>query len=349
MRNLLAVMLLALPLALAAQSPITITRNDMPEPGDTLRVSNADFFNINTTSTGANHVWDYSTLVPRSQDRSDYVYSLQTIYAFYFFGVNQYGTKIGDTLGGGPFTFTNVYNFYRSANADFRAEGVGFQYQGAPLAAYYDDEDELYKFPLDYLDRDTTSFHFRVDLGTGLSFSQTGTRFNYVDGWGVVITPYDSIACLRLVSETDGIDSVTFNGFNFAIPNQQRSIKFLANGVHIPILEISGRTQMGQFQPQQVRYRDEYRNLVAAPEPHSSQIRFYPNPASNVLGVENTIGTAFQLEVRDMQGRLIDQVQVEQSHWQQDISHYAPGIYLMSVRNLDGQLLETAKIFVGSH
>jgi hypothetical protein len=65
------------------------------------------------------------------------------LYAFYFLGVNQYGTKIADSLGGGPFQFTDVYNFYRSASNDFRAEGVGFRNQGVPLAAYYSDEDEL--------------------------------------------------------------------------------------------------------------------------------------------------------------------------------------------------------------
>ncbi|MBL0017501.1 MAG: hypothetical protein IPP17_13970 [Bacteroidetes bacterium] len=117
-----------------------------------------------------------------------------------------------------------------------------------------------------------------VNLGTGLSFSQQGTRYNEVDGWGVIMTPYDSIECLRVVSETDGVDSVSFNGFQFGIANVQRSIKFLANGVHIPILEITGRVQMGNFQPQRAKYRDEYRNLVATAEPRSTGIRFYPNP-----------------------------------------------------------------------
>jgi hypothetical protein len=346
MRKLVLFLFAAIPFVVAAQNPITITSSDMPEPGDTLRVSNTDATFIDVNSTGANHFWDYRNLQPFSQDRSDYVYSLQTVYAFYFLGVNQYGTKIADSLGGGPFQFTDVYNFYRSANNDFRAEGVGFRNQGVPLAAYYSDEDELYQFPLDYLDRDTTTYRFSVDLGTGLSFSQQGTRYNEVDGWGVIVTPYDSIACLRVVSETDGVDSVKFNGFEFGIANVQRSIKFLANGVHIPILEITGRVQMGNFQPQQAKYRDQYQNLVANVEPKNSGIRFYPNPAQNVLNIESTLNETLQLTVTDMQGKVIDARSLEASIHAYSVAEYPNGIYLMRISNSQGTVVESAKIVV---
>ncbi len=347
MRKLLHVLFFALPFAAVAQSPITITSNDMPAPGDTLRVSNADATLLNVNSTGANHVWDYRNLQPFSQDRSDYVYSLQTVYAFYFLGVNQYGTKIADSLGGGPFQFTDVYNFYRSATNDFRAEGVGFRNQGIPFAAYYSDEDELFQFPLDYLDRDTTTYRFSVDLGTGLAFSQQGTRYNVVDGWGVIMTPYDSIACLRVVSETDGVDSVSFNGFQFGIANVQRSIKFLANGVHIPILEISGRVQQGIFQPQQAKYRDAYQNLVAVEIPEQAHIRFFPNPAQNYLTIETDLQEDLQLTVVDMQGRIVSSQAIAGSVFVHSVAEYPNGVYLMRITNSEGAVLETAKIVVG--
>jgi hypothetical protein len=347
MRNLFLFLFSAIPFVVAAQNPITITNNDMPEPGDTLRFSNTDATFIDVSSTGANHFWDYRNLQPFSQERNDYVYSLQTAYAFYFLGVNQYGTKIADSLGGGPFQFTDVYNFYRSASNDFRAEGVGFRNQGIPLAAYYSDEDELFQFPLDYLDRDTTTYRFSVDLGTGLSFSQQGTRYNEVDGWGVIVTPYDSIACLRLVSETDGVDSVSFNGFQFGIANAQRSIKFLANGVHIPILEITGRVQMGNFQPQRAKYRDQYQNLVANVEPHNTGIRFYPNPAQNALHIESTLQEALILSVTDMQGKVIDSRTFEGTLVPYSVADYPEGIYLMRITNSQGGLIESARIVVG--
>ncbi len=326
---------------------ITITQNDMPTPGDTLRYSNVIPQGIDIVQTGANQTWDYSQMVPVSQDRVDYVFSLQTVYAFYFLGLNQYGTKIADTLGGGPFQFTNVYNFYRSTSNDFQAEGVGFRYSGVPLAAYYSDEDELYKFPLDYLDRDSSTYKFSADLGNGLRFAQEGYRINQVDGWGTITTPHETIACLRLVSTTIGVDSIIFNGFPIGVPNQQKTIKFLANGVHIPILEISGRFQQGQFQPQQVKYRDVYQNLVATTAPSASGIRFFPNPTQNYLTIESSLDQALNIEVTDMQGKLIDQKTLDTPSYMLSVKDFAPGMYMMRISDREGQVLENAKIIVG--
>jgi hypothetical protein len=342
MRNLLLLLLL-LPVFAGAQ--ITITQNDMPEPGDTLRYSETGAQQLDVNQTGANQFWDYSNMQPFAQDRDDYVYALATVYAFYFFGVNQYGTKVADTIGGGPFEFTDVYNFYKSTSNYFQAEGVGFRYQGTPLAAYYSDEDELFQFPMNYLDRDSSTYKFKVDLGTGLSFSQQGYRINEVDGWGVIKTPYDSVACLRLVSTTIGVDSMEFNGFQFAFPNQQRTIKFLANGVHIPVLEISGQYQSGFFQPQRARYRDQYQNLVAVAEPHESGIRFFPNPAANLLRIEHVGNTALHMVVMDAQGRVVESTGIG-TPYVHSVEGYKAGVYLLRLKDEEGRVLETAKLFV---
>lgn len=325
---------------------ITISQNDMPQPGDTLRYSIAAPTGIDVIQTGANQTWDYSNLIPLRQDRTDYVYSLQTIYAFYFLGVNQYGTKIADTIGGGPFQFTNVYNFFSSTSSKFKAEGVGFRYSGVPLAAYYTDEDELFQFPMDFGNRDSSTFRFSVDLGNGLRFSETGDRINVVDGWGTIITPYDNIACLRLVSTTNAIDTVVFNGFPFATPNQQISIKFLANGVHIPILEITGRAQMGQWQPQQVKYRDEYRNLVAVDLAQENPIDVYPNPVNDVLRLQNDSDQPLLAVMRDAQGKIVASQPIGMGAQTVDVSALATGMYLVELKTLQGDVLKATKVLV---
>jgi Secretion system C-terminal sorting domain len=329
-----------------AQSPITITQNDMPVPGDTLRHSIADAQGVDILQNGPNQTWDYSNLVPLRQARTDYVYSLQTVYAFFFLGLNQYGTKVADTIGGGPFQFTDVYNFFRSANSDFRAEGVGFRYSGVPLAAYYSDEDELYQFPLNYNDRDSNTFRFSVDLGNGLRFSEEGYRINEVDGWGTVITPHDNIACLRLVSTTMAVDTIVFNGFPFATPNQQISIKFLANGVHIPVLEITGRIQMGQYLPQQVKYRDQYRNLVAVDVPQSAQVAVYPNPVSDRLLLQNDGDQALVATLYDVQGKVVHTQALGLGAQAVAVDALPVGAYLLQLRTDEGALVKAAKILV---
>lgn len=347
MRNLLVFLAMALPLAAMGQSPITITQNDMPEPGDTLRYSNAFAPSIDYSSTGPNHAWDYSNLSPESQDRDDYVYSLQTAYAFYFFGVNQYGTKIADTIGQSPFEFTDVYNFYRSASQDFRAEGVGFRYGGVPLAAYYDDEDELFQFPLDYGDRDSSTYRFEADLGNGMSYSQSGYRINEVDGWGTITTPYETQNCLRLTSHTVGVDSIHYNTIHIPIPNEQLSIKFLASGVHIPILEIVlRRAQMGPYQLQQVKYRDQYRNLVAVDAHDMQAVALYPNPAMGQLTIDNPVAQVTALRMYDAKGSLVASQDLGLGLQQVDVSKLPVGMYQVALLDAEGLPLQQCKVAV---
>jgi hypothetical protein len=332
--------------ALWSSAQITITQNDMPEPGDTLRYSIASAVGVDIVQTGANQSWDYTGLVPLRQDRDDYVYSLVTPYAFYFLGINQYGTKVADTIGGGPFVFTQVYNFFRSASNDFRAEGVGFRYSGLPLAAYYSDEDELFQFPLNYGDRDTNTFRFSVDLGNGLRFSEEGTRYNNVDGWGTVITPFGSFPCIRMVSNTIAVDTIVFNNFPFATPNDQRTIKFLTNGIHIPVLEITGRVQQGQFVPQQVKYRDNYQNLVATELPAPTEIAIYPNPVADWIAIENTTTQVLEATLLDPQGKLLLQQALPLGTSQLDVHALPMGIYLLEMHDTAGNFIKSAKVLV---
>lgn len=297
--------------------------------------------------TGPNQFWDYSNLVAVSQGREDYVYSLATIYAFYFLGVNQYGTKIADSLGGGPFQFTDVYNFFRSASTDFRAEGVGFRYSGVPLAAYFSDEDELFQFPMEFGDRDTSTYKFTVDLGNGTRFSQQGTRFNVVDGWGSIQTPWDSLDCIRLVSTTDGVDSIRFNGFNIGFPRVSRNIKFMANGVKLPVLEIVGTIQNGQFQARQVKYRDDYQNLVAIEVAQQGNIQIYPNPAKEMLNLVALDQQAVAYELLDLQGRVIASNPKGMAWHQISLEGFSKGIYILKISDGEGLEIRTERIIIG--
>jgi hypothetical protein len=74
------------------------------------------------------------------------------------------------------------------------------------------------------------------------------------------------LQALRVTTDVVATDSVNALGFGISFPNNQRQIKWLANGEKFPILEISGGFDFqGNFQPNQVRYRDIYRNIQTAP------------------------------------------------------------------------------------
>lgn len=308
----------------SAKSQIAITSASMPGSGDTIRYSSSIPNGINFASTGANYFWNYSTLTMQRQDLYEYKAALQTPYSFYFLGLNKYGLKISDSIGVGTFQFKDIFNFFQKTTTVFKTEGIGFKYNNIPLAGYYSDDDELYQFPLNYLDRDSSNFAFSVTIGTGISYSQRGYRINEVDGWGSIKTPYDSVACLRLISTSYGIDSINFNGFGFSFPNIQRSYKWLSTTEKIPVLEISGQYQNNNFNPNQVRYRDIYRSVVGFQNYYNTnESIIYPNPSNGLFTVYLTENKSGVVNLIDLTGKLIYS------------STCNPGINLVDLNNIN--------------
>ena len=55
-------------ISLGLSSQITISRDDMPDAGDTIRISNALISNtFDPSQTGSDFNWDYSSLIPQTQ------------------------------------------------------------------------------------------------------------------------------------------------------------------------------------------------------------------------------------------------------------------------------------------
>ena len=243
---------------------ITINSADMPSANDTIRFSNANASaSLPYLLSGPNQTWDFSTLVATNQDVEPYKLSLQTPYAFFFFGFNKFGRKITDSLGVGAFKFKDIYNFYKKTNSAFEVEGIGLKFNGIPLPAYYSVQDKLYQFPLQYNDRDSSNFKFTVSLPTLGSYSQVGYRINTVEGWGSITTPFGTFNCLKVKSFVFSADSLNIGGFPLKFNRRTIEYKWLANGKKIPILEISGNaTAAGAFTPTTVKYRDIPRSLT---------------------------------------------------------------------------------------
>jgi len=267
MKKLSTILIVCL-LAIAAKAQITITSNDMPGMSDTLRFSTANVDAVTDSTyqiTGANVTWDFSHLVANSQGLESYLPSLQTPYAGFFFGFNRYGKLEADSIGFGQFVFRDVYRFYKNTNTQFEIEGVGLKYSGFPIPSYYDDNDEVYQFPLEYNDFDSSTFDYTLSLLTLGSLNTKGYRTNSVDGWGQITTPYGTFMALRVTTDIVSTDSVALGFLNFAFPNHQREVKWLANGEGYPIVQVSGAVLAGNFTPTTVEYRDTFKTFPPSP------------------------------------------------------------------------------------
>ncbi len=269
MKKNFTTLLLLMGTIIVSNAQITITNADMPGSSDTIRYSQANLDTLTESiyqMTGANMTWDFSHLEATGQTVDAYKPSLQTPYAGFFFGLNRYGKLEADSIGFGQFQFKDVYRFYKNSTSKFEIEGVGMKYSGFPIPSYYSDNDELYQFPLDYNDFDSSTFAYTLNLLTFGSLHTAGYRVNSVDGWGQVTTPFGTFNALRITTDIVSHDSVSLGGLiNFGFDNHQREVKWLANGEGFPIMQVSGTVTNGIFLANAVAYRDSFRTTPISP------------------------------------------------------------------------------------
>jgi hypothetical protein len=275
---------------------IQINQSHMPSINDTARYSISTDFNKDYSKTGANVQWDFSDLNLASQDVYKFQALSSTPYSLLLLNGLPFGSigyKLADSVGAGQFSIKNLYNFYEKTSTSWRAVGTGFTLSAVPIptGGIHKDKDEIYTFPLKFNDVDSSTFEVSTPLGNQFlklgTFKQKGKRYNYVDGWGTITTPYGSqIQCIKIRSVIIETDSVilTTPPTNIGIPANRVEYKWLSTTEKIPILEVTGILVNGNFTANQVRYRDNFR----APNNGNGGI----NPLKVNFSVNKTIGIA---------------------------------------------------------
>ena len=281
-------------LSLKLQGQIQITQTHMPSIGDTIRYSVSNSTTLNYKQTGANYAWDYKTLNMSSQDLYRFQALLSTPYstlAFTGMPLGAIGYKIADSIGSGQAAFKNLYNFYDKKSTGWSAVGTGFTLAALPLPAggVYKDKDEIYTFPLNYNDQDSTTFEVSTPLGNQFlqlgTFKQKGYRINKVEGWGTISTPYaNNVSCLKIKSRVVETDSLKVSSLSLNVGFQANRVEYrwLSTGEKIPLLEVTGTEIAGVFTPGSIRFRDNYRAPNALP--FSPRARFTVNRNSGIAG-----------------------------------------------------------------
>lgn len=355
-------------LSISLSSQISITSANMPISGDTARYTSANLNSIgNYTTTGFNYIWDFSTLDSIGQGIRQFLPSTSTPYFFYFLPP-KYGEKTVDSvpipaipLGGTTISIKDIYSFYKkNGSLSFNSEGLGLTLSGIPIGttATGSNDDELYMFPLNYADRDSTTFSFSTPTFSSIPFTykKHGYRITEADGWGTITTPYGTEACLRVVTTQYSIDTIKINAlpapFNkIGFPNYTRSYQWLTLTEKIPYLEISGNLIAGNFTPTQAKYRDVIRSFVDIKEEQSTiALSVFPNPTNNEVNIiipknDNEVVA----EITDLHGKLIltkklnQNAQIINQH-QIDVSSIAKGTYFLNLRTSNSK--QTLKISV---
>jgi hypothetical protein len=291
MKKAIPVILLSALIAIRLSGQITITNADMPSVTDTIRTSvSFDFLNFDFTETGEDHHWDYSELVPFSQNLNIFVSVTQTpiIYWPFFLGSSNLVLK-SENFAGFPFLpVGESYQFFNKTASLYSDVGSGVVINEIPLPLKYDNPDVIYRFPLEYGDTDEGESNLEFNLPDVGYLLVERERFTEVDGWGTLLTPFGEFATLRLKSIVNEYDSIYIDslGQGFGLYRNYIEYKWLGQAKGIPLLQVV----MDDIAGATIVYQDSLRDLnVNLPEIKaraSDQLHVYPNPASSVINID---------------------------------------------------------------
>ncbi len=242
---------------------IVITSDNMPAPGDTIRVSEASTINIpDPSGTGFDYLWDYSSLKPTSQRVLEFINSNQTppIYQIVFnSSVCNLASPIQE-LDFLDFDITNAFEYLRNNNFQYSRAGYAATISGIPVPMKYDSPEVLYKFPLSVTSLpDSSSSDIQLQYpGIGF-FDHFKKRVNSVDGSGTLITPYGTFNTLRVKSIIYERDSTYLDSIQAGFPIIRNIIeyKWLSPDYPIPLLTISVEGPLYS-----VQFIDSVRNII---------------------------------------------------------------------------------------
>ena len=272
-KSILTVSLILLSIFTFAQ--ISLVQTDFPIDGDTLRysITSPDQV-IGFQDTGENHFWDFSELKHTEQDIDEYIHIVEiNSYLAYVFGFNAFASSFSDLFDNIEDDFIenieDLYRVFNKSNTEYTFDGYVMIYSDLAIPMVYSDKDELYQFPFNYEQRDSTTFFGSIEMGDTIYYETKGYRINEGDGWGEITTPYGEFECLRIQTTIYQQDSLYYDSFGAPIVDDKTILeyKWYAKDEKFPILEITvvnddySETEI----PVMVRYRDIYRPDIEPP------------------------------------------------------------------------------------
>jgi len=253
----------------------------------------------------------------------------------------------------------NGFSFYNRSTSGYRQKGFGAELNGLPVPIPFTNDDDIYLFPLNYGDQDTSDSDYSITIPGQGSANGNQRRINHVDGWGTVTTPYGTFSALRIVSTLTGEDSLYLDtlGLGFNAPRPlTREYKWLATGQDIPVLQINTTTNLaGVESVSLIKYRDSLRVFASVFENNVTrdQVRVYPNPVNSkdeiTIDWPHKKAAGLRVEFYSMDGRMTAATNPDAgSGWIIKLPELqlAPGVYLLKVS--DGWNESTTKLFVTS-
>ncbi|WP_396195179.1 PKD domain-containing protein [Flavobacterium sp.] len=262
---------------------------------------------LDYVQTGTNFDWNYSTLVPATQETVLYQNpnnaGYRTVWCFingFIFNCNtqfnnnfNLATKLTNGIQIQGFGITNVIDHLKLSSTLLEDKMIGASITvngtSVPFVASYQTADKIYQFPINYNDNYTNNFALSVDLnsfGVPIQYASTGQRNNLVEGWGSLTTPFGTFPNV-LKMKTTVVNNITITTNDTPTQNTVTTVsyKWFDKAYGIPVMQVEGNVVANQFVPNTVTYFDIQRCLTP-----NAAFAFLPlasdfNPTSNNASV----------------------------------------------------------------
>ncbi len=317
MRNYFIIALMLVSCLLNAQ--ISIDNTDMPAPGDTFVISTAVNFNGDPELTGANYLWDFSSLTSVVQ-RIDSFLEPADVPGLYSLLFNN--ATVAIEMFEAPNFIPGVavespYEFFRNAFNAYGRLGIGVTLNGLPIPIVYDTIEIIYNFPLNYFDTYSAYSSYNLAIPTIGYFGEEIERESTVDGWGTLKLPMGDYEVLRVKSVITRSDTIYVDatGIGLALPPVTTTEYYwLGKGTGVPLFQVN-QNALGIST---AFYQDIYvdTSAIGIQEPLSDiyKTRLYPNPATDHINFEYTLESQSHVLIKliDEKGSLIEEFKNEQ-------------------------------------
>jgi PKD repeat protein len=275
---------------------------------------------LDYTVTGTNFAWDYSTLVPNTQETRAWsnpnTSGYKTVWCLlngYLFNCNtqfnnnfNLSTQLTEGLVIQGMGLTNVVDHLNKSTSGLQNKMIGAQVtvngSTLPLVVSYSDPDDIYQFPMTFGATATNPYAINTDLtalGVPVQIVSTGQRTNLVEGWGTLVTPFGTFSnVLKLKSTLVQNTTITYNGTPQTTSQTTVSYQWFDPAYKIPVLDATGNLVNNVWTPTSVTFMDYQRCLT----PQASFV-YYPiqpdyNPATPGA-VVNFINTSSNYDISD--------------------------------------------------
>lgn len=266
-------------------SQISYEASDYYEVGDTLNYSvlNEIPNDLNFDTTGADITWDYAKLDVETQ-RVDRMIDPTTagfrtnwclLNGFFLDCVPRFN-ELTNIAGPGVFDLPlgagavqTVISHYKKTNESFALTMLGIEVNaggqelGVPLGNVI--PDTIYKFPLEYLNLDSTNSSVFIDgtsFGQDFIYDSKANRVSEVEGWGTLITPFKTYSnVLKVKSTVDQIDTIQAMGQTQPISSVTTTYTWFDKDTKFPVLEVRSQA-FGAITVERILYADTARCIT---------------------------------------------------------------------------------------